>query len=320
MGQLIKLQDYVSRYEQDIFVYPSRYVRLKKQQWEKLRHLWESGYFDRPVEEANPIDFYEEEKDSFLQKLKSLFKKGEEEEKGLEIEQVDEDALSFSYLHGKKIHTIDELKREFLEQIFSFQMKWASTTLTEQSTVDFKYYYDEHLKYFLQRFPDTYLFMYKPVFLIKKAPVEVETILITPTEICCITFLEQGEGDVFVGSKEHFWVVKSVNEEEKKILNPLLSLNRTEKIAQKILEIDGIDLEIHKVVLCRNGYIDFPYAPYDTTFISKRNYDDWFQKMRRNRSPLKHVQLKAAQGLLQFSQTTSRKRYEWDIDVEMNEE
>lgn len=29
MGQLIKLQDYVSRYQQDIFVYPSRFVRLK---------------------------------------------------------------------------------------------------------------------------------------------------------------------------------------------------------------------------------------------------------------------------------------------------
>ena len=30
MGQLIKLQDYVSRYEQNIFHYPSRFVLLKK--------------------------------------------------------------------------------------------------------------------------------------------------------------------------------------------------------------------------------------------------------------------------------------------------
>ena len=42
MGQLIKLQDYVSRYEQNIFHYPSRFVLLKKQQWEKLRNLWEN--------------------------------------------------------------------------------------------------------------------------------------------------------------------------------------------------------------------------------------------------------------------------------------
>mgnify|MGYP005609875703 CR=1 FL=1 len=36
MGQLIKLQDYVSRYEQDIYHYPTQYVYLKKQQWEKV--------------------------------------------------------------------------------------------------------------------------------------------------------------------------------------------------------------------------------------------------------------------------------------------
>ena len=35
MGQLIKLQNYTSRYEQNIFHYPSRFVMLKKQQWDK---------------------------------------------------------------------------------------------------------------------------------------------------------------------------------------------------------------------------------------------------------------------------------------------
>ncbi|KHF29248.1 hypothetical protein LR68_02036 [Anoxybacillus sp. BCO1] len=30
MGQLIKLQDYISRYELDIYHYPSEFIRLKK--------------------------------------------------------------------------------------------------------------------------------------------------------------------------------------------------------------------------------------------------------------------------------------------------
>ncbi|WP_413229413.1 hypothetical protein [Heyndrickxia sporothermodurans] len=42
MGQLIKLQDYISRYEMDPFRYPAQYVRLKKQQWQKLKLDWEN--------------------------------------------------------------------------------------------------------------------------------------------------------------------------------------------------------------------------------------------------------------------------------------
>ena len=34
MGQLIKLQDYISRYELDIYKYPARFIRLKRKQWE----------------------------------------------------------------------------------------------------------------------------------------------------------------------------------------------------------------------------------------------------------------------------------------------
>lgn len=318
MGQLIKLQDYVSRYEQDIFLYPSRFVRLKKQQWDKTVSLWEDGSTLGAEMEKSPIqEWVEEEKEPFIQRIKGFLtrgKQGEEkelkEDEGLDDEQ---ELLSFSPNFAFHAHTLDDLKHHFLDQLFNFQMKWASTTLLEQSFVDKAYFFDNRLKYFIQRFPDTYLVLYNPIFLLKNAPVEVEHVVVTPTDIWCISFLEREDTAVFLGSNDRFWVKRNQKTEEK-ILNPLLALNRTEKIVKKILNLHEVELPIRKVVLTRNGYIDYPTAPYDTTFIEKRNYEKWFQQMRRNSSPLKHVQLKAAQALLLYCQTTSVRRIEWEQD------
>jgi hypothetical protein len=194
-------------------------------------------------------------------------------------------------------------------------MKWASTTLMEKSFVDKKYLFDPRIKYFLQRFPDTFLVLYKPIFLLKKAPVEGEIILVTPTDVWCITFLEGEDLSVFNGSSDHFWIKRN-KEREEKVLNPLISLNRTGKIVKKIFQLYEIELPIHKVVLCRNGYVDFPSPPYDVEFIEKRNYEKWFHSMRAHRSPLKHVQMKAAEALLECCMTTSIRRLEWEIKPE----
>jgi hypothetical protein len=322
MGQLIKLQDYVSRYEQDIFLYPSRFVRLKKQQWDKIRASWQQGAMPQEImeqtEPAPPPDWYEEEREPLLDKIKGFLRRGKQESDMMEetpFETKPEDPFSFEPSMTFLPSTIDDLKHHFLEQLFTFQMKWATTTLTEKSFVDKRYYFDERLKYFLQRFPDTILVLYNPIFLLKKAPVEVETILVTPTDVWCISFLEDEDMTVFVGSNDHFWVKRN-QEQEHKVLNPLLALNRTEKITKQILKMYEIELPIHKIVLSRNGYIDFPSAPYDTKLIERRNYEQWFQQIRTQRSPLKHIQLKAAQALLQYCQTTSVRRLEWENEPE----
>ncbi|MBP2241462.1 hypothetical protein J2Z40_002025 [Cytobacillus eiseniae] len=328
MGQLIKIQDYVSRYEQNIYLYPSRYVRLKKQQWGKLKNAWENNdasLFTGPQEVAK--DWLEEEKKPLVNKIKGFWKLGkkdkeeEEELEPLELhkqmneETNEEDVLRFEANFTYRPDTVEELKHQFLDQLFRFQMKWASSTLTEKSFVEKAFYYDEKLTFFLKRFPDTFLVLYSPIFLLKKAPVEVETIIITPTGIWCVSILEEENDAVFIGSKERFWV-KRVKGVEKKGLNPVLALNRTGKIVQQIFRMNEIDLPIHKVVLCRNGYIDYPSPPYDIELIEKRNYDEWFNGMRNLRSPLKHIQLKAAQALLQYCQTSSIRRLEWENDDE----
>jgi hypothetical protein len=325
MGQLIKLEDYISRYEQNIFSYPSRFVRLKVQQWERTKENWETEGLDASnlSFHAPPADWMiDQEKQPFFEKLKEMlrFNKIEDDKEDLKVEvaedgdfeNTDSSSLEFSASFSLRPSNMDQLKQQFLDQLFKFQMKWASSTLTERSFLNQSYYYEERLKFFLQRFPDTYLLLYKPVFLLKKAPVETEIILISPTEVLCISFLEAEDLSVFSGSNERFWIKRN-NKEEKKILNPLLALNRTEKIVKNIFQIHEIDLPIHKLIISRNGYIDYPSSPYDVQLVEKRNFEKWFQAMRSLKSPLKHMQLRAAQSLLQYCQTTSVRRIEWDV-------
>ncbi|QOR65883.1 NERD domain-containing protein [Cytobacillus suaedae] len=331
MGQLIKLQDYVSRYEIDIYRYPSQYIRLKKQQWNHILNAWENGSLDTLSEFAqNKHEIYErfqtlkeDNKKSVLAPLKQLFsrvRKNEDESSPadilLERQNTDEDEIDsddFIASFQSTPNSIDELKIDFLENLFTFQMKWASSTIREESFVDSAFKADKDLKYFLQRFPDTYLVMYKPVFVLKHAPIEVDIIMISPTTTWCITILEGERESVFLGSKERFWLERN-GDKERKVLSPLIGLNRMEKIVKKVFQLYEVDMPIKKVILNRNGYFDYPFPPYDVDFIEKRNYDAWFTNLRNLSSPLKHVQLKAAQALLMYCQTTCVTRTEWAVD------
>ena len=84
--------------------------------------------------------------------------------------------------------TLEELKRMFIDQFFHFQMKWASSTLREKSYVDPKYLRDTLLRSIFQTLPDNYLVFYYPILRLKKAPIEFDIIIITPTECICNGF------------------------------------------------------------------------------------------------------------------------------------
>lgn len=321
MAQLIKLQDYASRYAQDIYLYPSRYVRLKKQQWAGVKDKWENGP-ETAVEsiEKNKVD--ENQQMGIFRKIKSIVKQQEPAFASFENEEqpVDEKVIDDNdFMAISKIHTQGGLKQYFLDRLLPFQLKWASSTLTEKSFVEKGFYDDATLKFLLQRFPDTFLILYKPIFLLKKAPVEAELILVTPAAAICISILEEENDAVFVGSKERFWIKKTKNK-QLKVLNPLLALNRTEKIVQALFSLYEVDLPVQKVLLSRNGFIDFPQPPYGLQLIEKRNFEEWFLALRGMKSPLKHMQLKAAQILLQYCQTTSVRRLEWDTSQKKDEQ
>ncbi|MCP3741097.1 NERD domain-containing protein [Rossellomorea sp. BNER] len=320
MAQLIKLQDYASRYGNDLYRYPSQFVRLKKQQWENLKGQWENG--DTLSEE--PINENKEMKASmpaFVGKLKGILKRGfsaeDEVNNPPSILQDKTDGMDFTITINSVPATLDELKMVFLDQLYPFQLKWASSTLMEKSFVDQSYIQDERLRYLLQRFPDNMLVLYFPVFYIKKAPVEMEQILITPTDVWCLTFLEEEDQTVYLGSQKRFWY-KKWGEKEGKVLNPMLSLRRMENIISQIFRHRNIEIPLKKAIISRNGFIDFPLVPHDLQLLDKRRYDEWFGQMRRQSSPIKNVQLKAAQSLLEYCQTTSFKRFLWEdqMDIE----
>lgn len=328
MAQLIKLQDYISRYEIDLARYPTQFIRLKQNQWERIKYQWQTG---GAIERWEHIEeeVKEEKKKSLFQKLfpfKKELEAIEEEQEDIEkvsisndwaVEenpyQEDDSTLIFEPNLVYTPKTLEELKKMFIDQFFHFQMKWASSTLREKSYVDPKFMRDTLLRSMLQTLPDNYLVFYYPIIRVKKAPIELDIIIMTPTECLCITVLEQESQAVYIANSERFWL-KKVGKYEKKVLSPLIQLNRMEKVVEQIFEHNHIELPIRKVLLTRNGYIDYPGTMYGVSFVDKRKFPEWMGQLARSVSPMKHMQIRGAQSILNTVQTTSFHRDIWNTE------
>lgn len=269
MAQLIKLKDYISRYEWNAYRYPSQYIRLKQENWEKLYQLWNSRETMIDNDSENPKDLLPT--------------------------------------------TEAALKQHFLDNLLSFQLRWATSTVADVSFTDKDYQHDVVLKYFLQRFPDIYFLMYYPIFNIKNASVDGEIILISPFGIEIIYLLEDNEEVTIMAGDDRTWLSSRGNI-EKSIISPLISLKRTEHIIRRILNTEQIDFPIQKIVLSRTNNIVFTSEPYQTKIIGKYQYEKWFSEKRRLNSSLKAEQLKVVEALLKYCLTTSIKRPEWEED------
>lgn len=327
MAQLVKLQDYISRYERDLNRYPTQFIRLKQNQWERVKYQWQSGEVIERWEQELETEVEEPKKSSIFQKFFSFNKVKEDEADTEDIEVsnellLNEDEIpeeSSTLLFEPNIvyapNTIEELKRMFIDQFFHFQMKWASSTLREKSYVDPKFMRDTLLRAMLQTLPDTYLLFYFPILRIKKAPIELDIMIMTPTECICVTLLEQEDQAVYVGTGERFWV-KKVGKVDKKVLNPIIQLSRMEKVVEQLFMQNGIDLPIRKVLLTRNGFIDYPGKMYGIQLVDKRNFPKWMQNLQKSVSPMKHMQIRAAETILNTVQTTSFNRDIWNTDKE----
>ncbi|MHA6253487.1 NERD domain-containing protein [Oceanobacillus sp. CAU 1775] len=302
IAQLIKLQDYITRYEWDTYRYPTQYIRLKKANWEKLYEAWKNPEeIEEVIEE--PI---EEESSSMFSRVFDKFKKQKVESEVISEPEVEE-------TNEPLPKTELELKQQYLDNLLNFQMKWATSTVSRSSFVDRAYYKDPLLKYLLQRFPDTFLLMYYPIFEIKKAPIESDIIMITPIGIEIIQFVELDEDVMIMAGDERTWHVDSPTN-PRKILNPTISLRRAEKLVKSILATEQVDFAVRKTVLSRTNRIVYGTAPFNTQIVGKEDYDEWFQTKRKLVSPLKSSQIKAAEVLLKHCQTLSVRRPEWEED------
>ncbi|SDK44587.1 NERD domain-containing protein [Sediminibacillus albus] len=297
MAQLIKLQNYISRYERNIFHYPGQFSRLKKENWQKAVTQWED---QQPSSHQNKEEDYSAEQP--LAKWRTVFKRKQKEE----AFETEEEKSTIPL-------TKEELKQRFLDHLFSFQLKWASTTVSRMSFIDRDFYYDQTLKYFLQRFPDTNLLMYRPVFYLKNSEIEGDHIIIHPHGIEIIKLAEKKSAVKITAEDERLWLVDE-NKTPVRFLSPMVSLKRTEQVIRSILDLYNIDFPINKIVLSRTNPIEYEREPYLTRFVDSTNHDKWLEEKRNAVSPLKHGQLKACSALLKHCQTISVKRREWEED------
>ncbi|WP_010651424.1 hypothetical protein [Oceanobacillus massiliensis] len=310
IAQLIKLQDYISRYEWNTYRYPTQYIRLKNENWNKLYSVWMNPSLQE-LAEPSEAELESEQQMGKFSKLKAKLKRKQKEAES--YPETDSDSEPEANEYADLPETEEALKQYFLNKLIGHQMKWATSTVSSTSFVDRNYYSDPLLKYLLQGFPDTYLIMYFPIFAIKKAPIESEILLISPIAIEIVRFLEESPNSVIMAGDERTWSIETGNE-QKKILNPIIGLKRTERLVSSILASQSIDFPIKKTILSRTNSIIFNTEPYNTRIAGKKDYADWFKEKRRLTSPLKNIQLKAAEALLKNCQTTSIKRPDWEKD------
>ncbi|PXW88186.1 nuclease-like protein [Streptohalobacillus salinus] len=290
MSQLVKLENYISRYQQDPFHYPSQYIRLKQENWKHLLDVWKQEQ-NQILLETPDVEYH------LFDKWRKRFAKR------TETDVIEESSLILP-------QNEEQLKQYFLDSLFNFQLKWASSTISQMSFLDRDYFDDFTLKYLLQRFPDTYLFMYKPIFKLKNAEIETDIVLIAPFEVLIIKIVEFPLGETVIAEDDRSWLKEEKNIRSK-FMSPLISLKRSDKLIRSILNHKEIDMPVKKVVLSRTNKIEFHLEPYQTEFIDKDHHEDWVQSQRQTNAPLKHNQLKVLDALLTFSDTVSFSRPEW---------
>lgn len=301
MAHLIKLDDYVSRYQYDIYRYQSQYSRLKKDRWERLKSEWELSQF----EEQTPLPFYKEQKSRFINTLSKL--------KIRNVDREDDDIGFSPPNYNFRFKEIDELRQFYYQELYHFQLKWASSTMLEKSTLNNNYISDPILRWLCGAFPDNYLVAYKPTVIYPKAPVQFDILLIGPSDVWCIVPLEGANNTIFQTHSERYWI-ETNGEQQKKIINPFLSLNRMCTILSLVMKDADQTMNLKKVVFTKEGYIDINNSQGQTQFLDKRSLNLWQEKMKNNRSPLKSNQLRFAHSLLQVCQTIAVKRREFIIE------
>nr|WP_240795465.1 nuclease-related domain-containing protein [Aquibacillus halophilus] len=184
------------------------------------------------------------------------------------------------------------------------------------SFLDKEFHSDYTLKYFLQRFPDTYLLLYNPIFNLKNTTLETDLILISPLGIEIIRLVEYQSSITIVAGDDRTWFLEE-NNIRSRIISPMISLKRTEKVVKSILSKYEINFPIKKTILSRNNLIEYNTEPFNTQYIGSDQHEKWLTDKRNFVSPLKHLQLKVCDCLLKHCYTTSVRRPEWDEDKDV---
>jgi len=161
VAQLVKLADYISRYQVDLNKYPTQYIRLKKLQWERLKRRWEAGDTFQ-FEPSPPMDAEPSEVPNRIHRLFKWIRRdegGNDEEYEEQEKKVGTDEEDHGFFEPRILYrpnTLKELRIMFLEQLYHFQLKWASSTTMEKSHVESRFQRDSLLRMLTIQLPDTY--------------------------------------------------------------------------------------------------------------------------------------------------------------------
>lgn len=293
--------------------YPSQFTRMKRERWYYVKSQWQQQQVENKREhqmnDEVEDDWFEEQSNIFsqaLNRVRAFYQKRTspfEREADLVVKETSSEA--------NLPPTLEALREHFLEEIFQSQLRWASSSLVDVSTLHPRYQYDEWLRFFALRLPDNYFLMYKPVFFIKNAPIELEIMLISPTELSCITILEGQEHSVFEATSERFWI-EYVDKTRKKRLSPFVSLGHMTGVVSQLMKDANLSFPIRKVVLAPMSVIDNKVQGAKVDFVDKRNFQAWHEKLQRHPSPLKKDQVLTAQALLKHCHIVASSREEAD--------
>ncbi|QQK81196.1 NERD domain-containing protein [Salicibibacter cibi] len=316
MAHLVKLEDYISRYESDIHQYPSQFIRLKRERWKRLHRLWAKA--NQQVGNGLIVEedwFAEENKtvlQQALQKLNGIHKKGTREtvktNTGLDAD--------YEHLIGKSRESLHDF---FYYELLQSQLRWASSSSSEVSVADSKYRYDSRLRDILRLLPDNYMIFYYPIFKIQQADIQLDVLLLSPSELYCVTYVEAPANTLFEMSSQRFWREFRSKTEHKR-LNPLLSVKRMEDVVRSIFQHKGIDFAVKKAVLMPDALVDDIDFAGNVEMVDHRHYKQWMDKISKHVSPMKKEQFHAAEALLGKCKIRSFLRSKRVVEASVKEE
>src|SRR5690625_7321034 len=119
MAQLIKMFDYISRYEVNPFHYPTQFIQLKRENWRKLNEVWES--------QMQSMDYQLEASSNNKSDNKHWFNFFSKNKADVEVDEI------VSSKPDLLPQTETALRYYFLDELFNFQIKWATSTISQVS-------------------------------------------------------------------------------------------------------------------------------------------------------------------------------------------
>lgn len=288
MAHIIRISEYRSRYQTDLQRYPSQFTRLKKERWHYLHEAWKREFAENirleyeDLSETSPLSGVWSKAMSQVRKWTSV-----------QPDSTDE--------KQREHEAFLKIKQQFKDEMFEMQLRWAGLKLDEfgDKVEGSEWTQDPWLKFLGLDLPDNCFLFYKPIMYVKKAEIELDILLICPTEVICISLLKGEPLSVFEASSDRYWV-EYVNKERRKRLSPLPALERMDRVIRQVLDQHEIDMPIRTLVIAPDSIIDHRTVGMKFDCIDKRTFQSWKTKLAHSTAPLKYQQVRAAEILLNY--------------------